>query len=272
MERDQQAAETMKRIRERLGGLRHGERMQRLQDERKHTESRLVARELDEMIAQERSAFMKRVWLKIAGWGLVLAVIFFILIKFGSPTPTKDTADKATSTKVAASKPAVHAKKKAHVSADKKRAQSSAQAARRAKAKSSKAASASKVARAAKAASAAKASSAAKAASVAKAASAAKAASVAKAASAAQAAKAASAAKASSAAQAASAVAASSAAAAQQAAAASASRAAATYTAQAGDNLYRIAVNHGLTLDQLLQLNGMTEGASLVPGQTLRLQ
>ncbi|WP_164509849.1 LysM peptidoglycan-binding domain-containing protein [Lacticaseibacillus porcinae] len=44
-----------------------------------------------------------------------------------------------------------------------------------------------------------------------------------------------------------------------------------TYTVKAGDNLYRIAVNHGMTLSELLQLNGMSSGASISAGQTLKV-
>lgn len=47
---------------------------------------------------------------------------------------------------------------------------------------------------------------------------------------------------------------------------------ASTYTIQAGDNLYRIAVNHGLTLDELLALNGLQPGSSIAPGQAIRVK
>ncbi|AMB93446.1 LysM peptidoglycan-binding domain-containing protein [Aerococcus sanguinicola] len=45
-----------------------------------------------------------------------------------------------------------------------------------------------------------------------------------------------------------------------------------TYTVQAGDNLYRIAVNHGMTLDQLLQANGLSANSNIAPGTVLRVQ
>jgi LysM repeat protein len=51
----------------------------------------------------------------------------------------------------------------------------------------------------------------------------------------------------------------------------SSSAATGTYTVKAGDNLYRIAVNHGMTLSELLQLNGLSSGASISAGQTLKV-
>lgn len=44
------------------------------------------------------------------------------------------------------------------------------------------------------------------------------------------------------------------------------------YTVKAGDNLYRIAVNHGLTLAELLELNGLSSGANITSGQQLRIK
>ena len=44
-----------------------------------------------------------------------------------------------------------------------------------------------------------------------------------------------------------------------------------SYTVQAGDNLYRIAVNHGMSLDELLELNGLSAGANIGPGTTLKV-
>ena len=41
-----------------------------------------------------------------------------------------------------------------------------------------------------------------------------------------------------------------------------------TYVVQAGDTLYRIAVNRGLDVYKLIELNG---GTHLVVGQTIRL-
>lgn len=55
-------------------------------------------------------------------------------------------------------------------------------------------------------------------------------------------------------------------------AASSSSTAETTYTVKAGDNLYRIAVNHGLTLDELLQLNGLSSGSTISAGETLRVK
>ena len=44
-----------------------------------------------------------------------------------------------------------------------------------------------------------------------------------------------------------------------------------TYTVQQGDNLYRIAVNHGLTQQELMDLNGLTEPVVSV-GQVLQVK
>ena len=43
-----------------------------------------------------------------------------------------------------------------------------------------------------------------------------------------------------------------------------------TYTVQAGDNLYRIAVNHNMTQQELMNLNGLTEPVVSV-GQVLKV-
>lgn len=45
-----------------------------------------------------------------------------------------------------------------------------------------------------------------------------------------------------------------------------------TYTIKAGDNLYRIAINHGMSLDHLLQLNGFANSSvAIFPGQTIKV-
>lgn len=44
-----------------------------------------------------------------------------------------------------------------------------------------------------------------------------------------------------------------------------------TYTVKASDNLYRIAVDHGMTLSELLQVNGLSSGTSISAGQTLKV-
>lgn len=49
----------------------------------------------------------------------------------------------------------------------------------------------------------------------------------------------------------------------------SSSAAAGTYTVKAGDNAYRIAVNHGMTLAEFYQLNGR---GTLTPGQTVKVK
>ncbi|WP_390404512.1 LysM peptidoglycan-binding domain-containing protein [Lacticaseibacillus jixiensis] len=54
--------------------------------------------------------------------------------------------------------------------------------------------------------------------------------------------------------------------------ASSSSVATGTYTVKRGDNLYRIAVNHGMTLAQLLQLNGLSSGSSISAGTVLKVQ
>lgn len=42
-----------------------------------------------------------------------------------------------------------------------------------------------------------------------------------------------------------------------------------TYTVQAKDSLYRIAVNHGISLEELTEMNGITPGTAIHPGTTL---
>ena len=45
-----------------------------------------------------------------------------------------------------------------------------------------------------------------------------------------------------------------------------------SYTVKSGDNLYRIAVNHGMTLTEIQALNGMGSSTSVTPGQTLKVK
>jgi LysM repeat protein len=45
-----------------------------------------------------------------------------------------------------------------------------------------------------------------------------------------------------------------------------------SYTVKAGDNLYRIAVNHGMTLSQIQALNGMGSSVTVTPGQVLKVK
>ncbi|WP_196246194.1 LysM peptidoglycan-binding domain-containing protein [Lacticaseibacillus zhaodongensis] len=52
----------------------------------------------------------------------------------------------------------------------------------------------------------------------------------------------------------------------------SSSTASGSYTVKSGDNLYRIAVNHGMTLAEIQQLNGMGSSISITPGQTLKVK
>lgn len=52
----------------------------------------------------------------------------------------------------------------------------------------------------------------------------------------------------------------------------SSSAATGTYTVKAGDNLYRIAKNHGMSTEELVQLNGMTTTSTVVPGQVLKVK
>lgn len=52
----------------------------------------------------------------------------------------------------------------------------------------------------------------------------------------------------------------------------SSSSASGTYAVKPGDNLYRIAVNHGMSLNELLELNGLSANASIGPGTTLKVQ
>lgn len=45
-----------------------------------------------------------------------------------------------------------------------------------------------------------------------------------------------------------------------------------TYTIKAGDNLYRIALNHNISLNQLLSLNGFADSSvAIYPGQTIKV-
>ncbi len=44
-----------------------------------------------------------------------------------------------------------------------------------------------------------------------------------------------------------------------------------TYTVQGGDNLFRIALNHGISLNALLEANGLAENSFIRPGQTLNI-
>lgn len=44
-----------------------------------------------------------------------------------------------------------------------------------------------------------------------------------------------------------------------------------TYTVKSGDNLYRIATNHGLTLKQLCDMNNLTKNSFISQGQTLKV-
>lgn len=46
----------------------------------------------------------------------------------------------------------------------------------------------------------------------------------------------------------------------------------ATYTVMAGDNLFRIATNHGLTLNKLCELNGIKPNSVISAGQVLRIK
>jgi len=45
-----------------------------------------------------------------------------------------------------------------------------------------------------------------------------------------------------------------------------------TYVVKAGDNPYRIAVNHGMTLSELYALNGLSQGSTVTPGMTLKVK
>lgn len=52
----------------------------------------------------------------------------------------------------------------------------------------------------------------------------------------------------------------------------SSTTAAGSYTVKSGDNLYRIAVNHGMTLSEIQALNGMGSSTSITPGQSLKVK
>lgn len=44
------------------------------------------------------------------------------------------------------------------------------------------------------------------------------------------------------------------------------------YTVSAGENAYRIALNHNMTTEELYQLNGLQSGATITPGMQLRVK
>ncbi|MFT8907834.1 MAG: SAG1386/EF1546 family surface-associated protein [Lentilactobacillus diolivorans] len=43
-------------------------------------------------------------------------------------------------------------------------------------------------------------------------------------------------------------------------------------TVGAGQGIYRVAVNHGLTMDQLMEMNGLTSSSQIHPGEKLRIR
>ncbi|WP_143803580.1 LysM peptidoglycan-binding domain-containing protein, partial [Oenococcus oeni] len=51
----------------------------------------------------------------------------------------------------------------------------------------------------------------------------------------------------------------------------SSSSTATTYTVQSGDSAYHIASLYGLTVEELYELNGLTSGSTLLPGQVLKV-
>ncbi|WP_437884908.1 LysM peptidoglycan-binding domain-containing protein, partial [Oenococcus oeni] len=51
----------------------------------------------------------------------------------------------------------------------------------------------------------------------------------------------------------------------------SSSSTATTYTVQSGDSAYHIASLYGLTVEELYELNGLTPGSTLLPGQVLKV-
>jgi LysM repeat protein len=255
---EQSSAEYIRKLKAKIASLPRKERIKRLEHERHNSPNRTVAKHLDELIREERGGYRRRVTLKLAGWAVILAAIFYVLIAFGQPHPQKQVADAGSrSSKV--QKPSTshkkhQAKQKAKQKAKKHKASSSSSSSVAASSSSSYSVSAAATSSSTVSATSRVASS--------------------------------------------SQVQSSSSSAVQRASASSSTRRAtqtqtqtqtqraqttqtqqttrssqtSTYTIQNGDNMYRIAVNHGMTLSELQALNGMGSSTSLTPGQTIRVR
>ena len=248
---EQSSAEYIRKLKAKIASLPRKERIKRLEHERHNSPNRTVAKHLDELIREERGGYRRRVTLKLAGWAVILAAIFYVLIAFGQPHPQKQVADAGSRSSKVQKSSTSHKKHKAKHQAKKHKIASSSSAVAASSSSSS---------------------------------------SVSAAASSSSTASATSRATSSSQMQS------SSTSTVQRASVSSSTRRAtqtqtqtqqaqttqtqqttrssqtSTYTIQSGDNMYRIAVNHGMTLSELQALNGMGSSTSLTPGQTIRVR
>jgi LysM repeat protein len=248
---EQSSAEYIRKLKAKIASLPRKERIKRLEHERHNSPNRTVAKHLDELIREERGGYRRRVTLKLAGWAVILAAIFYVLIAFGQPHPQKQVADAGSRSSKVQKSSTSHKKHKAKHQVKKHKAASSSSAV------AASSSSSSSVSAAASSSSTASATS-----------------------------------RASSSSQ----VQSSSTSTVQRASVSSSTRRAtqtqtqtqqaqttqtqqttrssqtSTYTIQNGDNMYRIAVNHGMTLSELQALNGMGSSTSLTPGQTIRVR
>ncbi|WDF83088.1 LysM domain-containing protein [Lacticaseibacillus pabuli] len=251
MAKEDSTAEYIRRIRQQIAGVSHGEGMRQLEVERNNVTDRFSARALDELIHEEKTSFRKRILIRLGGWAVVLAAIFFVLIYFGgsggSSKPTAKpakTSRSSVSTVLTDNKPKKKSKSKTKKPAKKVKKATSLSSSASSSTSSVAASSSSKQQPVASSSSRAVASSKAP-------------------------------------------VASSRPAAQTRQPAASSRRVVtqapvrraparpvqpSTYTVKKGDNLYRIAVNHGTTLKQLQAINGMGNSHAIMPGQTIRLR
>ncbi len=251
---EQSSAEYIRKLKAKIASLPRKERIKRLEHERHNSPNRTVAKHLDELIREERGGYRRRVTLKLAGWAVILAAIFYVLIAFGQPHPQKQVADAGSRSSKVQKSSTSHKKHQAKQKAEKHKASSSSSSSVAASSSSSSSVSA--------------------------------------------AASSSSTVSATSRASSSSQVQSSSTSTVQRASVSSSTRRAtqtqtqtqtrraqttqtqqttrssqtSTYTIQNGDNMYRIAVNHGMTLSELQALNGMGSSTSLTPGQTIRVR
>lgn len=252
---EQSNVEYIRKLKATIAPLPRKARIKRLEKERRNAPNRSAAKLVDELLRKERSGHRSRWLLKAAGWLVVLAAILFVLIEFGNPHSGERTAE--SSSRVSKSAPAKVVKK--HKKHQTKTSSTSKSSVTSSSSSSTVAASSSSSHVVSSSSSQSVNTSSSELASRRAAASYSYAAAQAAAASSSRVAAAAAAASSASIVRA-------------QQAAESSRRAASSYTIQNGDNLYRIAVNHGLTLEQLESLNGLKAGSALTPGQTLRLK
>ena len=238
---EQSSAEYIRKLKAKIAALPRKERIKRLEHERHNSPNRTVAKQLDEMLKVERGGYRRRIGLKLAGWVVILATIFYVLIAFGQPHPQRQAAQSSSrSSKVQKSSSSKKSKHKAKK--QKQSSSSSSSSAATSSSSSTVAASSSSV--------------------VSSSSSVVSSSSVQSSSSSVQR-------QATSSSQRSQTTQQTQTTRTQQATSTSQSS---TYTIQNGDNLYRIAVNHGMTLKQLQALNGMNDSSELTPGQTIRVK